>query len=523
MNSIILIIIGVLYTLCFAPYYYLGFAVLSFTGFLLVLDKAKSGKKAFYYGWLFAFAHHVTGIYWVSYSMLVEPEKFAWMIPFSATALPAYLSLYVGLAAYLIYKFKFKRIDKIIFFAAIWVCAEIARGYVFTGFPWNLTGYALLSQLSLAQGASYIGVYGLSFAAILVFASPYMMLDYYKKSQLPKFYKACISLIYIFPAIIFFTFANNFGAKTLEESPTSYEKTKIRIVQPNIPQKEKFDNLRLGDQIFKYYRLTLQEPKSPDFVPDLIVWPEAATPLNLAVEKEFLNDVAEVIPYSAFLILGSLRQEGWIVNQKFFNSIEFIDSEGNLQRQAYDKFHLVPFGEYVPYRRFLPGVERIAKGIGDFDRGAGPKTMKLENSPPFSPLICYEILFSGNVVEKNSAQKPQWILNLTNDAWFGTTSGPYQHLDVSRMRAIEQGLPVIRSANTGISAVIDSSGRILQHIKLNEEGIIDSGLPMPSTKETYFSKNGNKTIYKIIIFSIILSLFLKYISIVLLKGQHQTQ
>jgi apolipoprotein N-acyltransferase len=520
MNSIILIILGAFYTLCFAPYYYIGFAVLSFTGFLVVLDKAKSGRKAFYYGWLFAFFHHVTGIYWVSYSMLIEPDKFAWMIPFSATALPAYLALYVGLAAYITYKFKFKRIDKIIFFAAIWVCAEMARGYVFTGFPWNLTGYALLSQPTLAQGASYIGVYGLSFIAVLVFASPYMLIDYYHKSNLPKFYKSCFSLIYIFPALIIYIFAMNFGGKILDSNPTAYEKTKIRIVQPNIPQKEKFDTLRLGDQLFKYYRLSLQDNPQPDFVPDLIIWPEAATPLNIAIEKEFLNDVAEVIPYSAFLILGSVRQEGWIVNKKFFNSIEFIDSEGNLQRQVYDKFHLVPFGEYVPYRRFLPGVDRIAKGIGDFDRGDGPKTMKLQNSPPFSPLICYEILFSGNVADKKSAQKPEWILNLTNDAWFGTTTGPYQHLDVARMRAIEQGLPVIRSANTGISAVIDSLGRVLQYIKLNDEGIIDANLPKPKADETYFSKNGNETIYKILIGAIILSLFLKCISIILLKARH---
>lgn len=523
MNSIILIILGVLYTLCFAPYYYIGFAVLGFTGFLLVLDKAKTGKKAFYYGWLFAFAHHITGIYWVSYSMLVEPDKFAWMIPFSATALPAYLALYVGLAAYLTYKLKFKFIDKVIFFAVAWVAAEIARGYVFTGFPWNLTGYALLSQLTLAQGASYIGVYGLSLVSVLVFSSPYLTIKFYKNSKLPKVYKACISNLFAMPALLIFIFAMHWGANKIISNPTNFDKTKIRIVQPNIPQKEKFDLLRIGDHLFKYYRLTLQDPKTPDFVPDLIIWPEAATPLNLSAEENFMNEVAEIIPYSAFLILGSVRQEGWIVNQKIFNSVQFIDSEGNLLRNAYDKFHLVPFGEYVPYRNFLPGVEKIAKGIGDFNKGDGPKTMKLENSPPFSPLICYEILFSGNVVGNKSAQQPEWILNVTNDAWFGTTSGPYQHLDVVRMRAIEQGLPVVRSANTGISAVIDANGKILNFIKLNEEGILDVSLPKPIKNKTYFSENKNETVYKLLIGLFILSLFLKYISKALSKGQHQIQ
>jgi len=236
-----------------------------------------------------------------------------------------------------------------------------------------------------------------------------------------------------------------------------------------------------------------------------------------------MNEVAEIIPYSAFLILGSVRQEGWIVNQKIFNSVQFIDSEGNLLRSAYDKFHLVPFGEYVPYRNFLPGVEKIAKGIGDFNKGDGPKTIKLENSPPFSPLICYEILFSGNVIDSKSSQQPEWILNVTNDAWFGTTSGPYQHLDVVRMRAIEQGLPVIRSANTGISAVIDANGKILNFIKLNEEGILDVSLPKPLKNKTYFSENKNETVYKLLIGLFILSLFLKYISKALLKGQHQIQ
>jgi apolipoprotein N-acyltransferase len=157
--------------------------------------------------------------------------------------------------------------------------------------------------------------------------------------------------------------------------------------------------------LFKFYSLTLSDPKDPTYVPDLIVWPEAAVTTNLADDNEFMTEVADIIPYSSYLVLGSVRQEGWMINRKIFNSVQFIDSEGNLETSHYDKFHLVPFGEYVPLRSILPFVDKLAKGIGDFNKGEGPKTIKLPNAPAFSPLICYEIIFPGNVKKQSRCSK----------------------------------------------------------------------------------------------------------------------
>jgi apolipoprotein N-acyltransferase len=521
MKILLTIVLGVLFTLCFAPHYQLEFGFICLTGLLLVLDSVKTSKKVFLYGWLFGFVHHVSGLYWISYSMLVEPDKFAWMIPFSATAIPAILALVIGLTCWMTYKLNLKIISKMLFFAAAWALTEMVRGNLFTGFPWNLVGYTFLADESIAQAASIFGVYGLSMLAVFLFTTPYLAASYLKsKNDTALVYRLCFSLCYLMPTIIAMTLLHDWGSERIAENKDKFEKTSIRIVQPNIPQKEKFDPDKIGDHLFRYYNLSLQESmKADDFVPDLIIWPEVATTLNLEEDKEFLAEVADIIPFSAYLILGTIRYEGWLLNQKIFNSVQFVDSEGILQPTAYDKSHLVPFGEYVPLRQYLPGVEKIAKGIGDFNRGAGNKTFKLDNSEPFSPLICYEIIFPGKVVDKTSPQKPQWILNLTNDAWFGNTSGPPQHLDAARMRAIEEGIPVIRSANTGISAVVDGMGRVLDRIELDKQGIIDTKLPAKLAEETYFSKYGNLISLAFAAGIMLLALLLKCISIILSKAR----
>jgi len=231
----------------------------------------------------------------------------------------------------------------------------------------------------------------------------------------------------------------------------------------------------------------------------MIIWPEAATPYNLQTASELKNELRDIIPYTSYLALGSVRVEEDVndrnieKNRKFYNSVEFINSDGELEKANYDKFHLVPFGEYMPLRKFLPGIEKITHGSNDFSKGAGPTTIELDGFPSFSPLICYEIIFPGNVVNKQdrkNSEGPKWLLNVTNDGWFGQSSGPYQHLDIARARAIEEGMPVVRAANTGISAVIDSLGIVKDSIGLNESGIIDTNLPAKLHFETFFAIYG---------------------------------
>jgi apolipoprotein N-acyltransferase len=202
MKILLTIVLGVLFTLCFAPHYQLEFGFICLTGLLLVLDSVKTSKKVFLYGWLFGFVHHVSGLYWISYSMLVEPDKFAWMIPFSATAIPAILALVIGLTCWMTYKLNLKIISKMLFFAAAWALTEMVRGNLFTGFPWNLTGYVFLTKITIAQTASYIGVYGLSLIAIVLFCSPHFAVRYIRNSTHAPIYKYCLSLYYIIPIII---------------------------------------------------------------------------------------------------------------------------------------------------------------------------------------------------------------------------------------------------------------------------------------------------------------------------------
>lgn len=487
-------ILGTLFTFCFTPYYITWLGFISLTGFLLILDKAKNNRKALLYGFMFGFGHHTTGLYWISNSLLVEPDKFAWLIPFAMSAIPAYLSIYIAIISWLTKKLEYKGIAKIFFFSGMWVMAEVIRGHAFTGFPWNLSGYIFLANNELSQFGSVIGFYGMSLLAILLFSSPYSIFDSLLRAYKGEiqYYKAGYCVFFLLPISTIFIGISYWGYERISENKGKEENVNIRLVQPNISQRDKYDPLRLGEHMYNYYSLTLEESKLDNFTPDLIIWPEAATPYQLSNESIMLNELKDIIPYSSYLMLGSVRIEQDKENKtrKFYNSIEFVNSDGKLEEQYYDKHHLVPFGEYVPLRKYLPGVESISHSSGDFSTGDGPQTLKLGKAPAFSPSICYEIIFPGKVTNKTGKESAKWILNLTNDGWFGISKGPHQHLDITRARAIEEGIPVVRVANTGISAVIDSLGQVLDRIELNKRGVIDSKLPSALHFQTIFSKLG---------------------------------
>lgn len=513
MKYLIAIISGCLFTLCFAPYYIFVIGFFSITALLIILDFAKTHKERFLLGWLFGFAHHVTGLYWISNSLLVEADKFAWLIPFAISLIPAILALFIGFISYLVHKLEYKSFAKILFFSSAWVFAEIIRGYAFTGFPWNLAGYIFLGSPEISQAASFVGVFGLSLLALILFSAPYLVFASIIEFKLyNKAKKISFSIIYLLPLIALTAVIAINGEIKIKQNLGKFEKTYLRIVQPNISQQEKFDNLRLGEQLYKLYTLSVKKSKIDGFVPDLIIWPEAATPFNINSSPIFRDEVSDIIPYSAFLLIGSIRFD--IERNQAFNSMQIIDSEGNLlQDKYYDKHHLVPFGEYIPFRNIFPFIETIANGHGDFNYGDGPKNIKLPNAPAFSPNICYEIIFPNQVVDNKVGfkKRAKFIVNLTNDAWFGDSTGPYQHLDKARMRAIEEGVPVIRSANTGVSAVIDANGLVLDSLKLNTKGIIDIKLPKALPKPTYYSQYGNKIILIICSVLMVISIILKQI------------
>ncbi len=260
---------------------------------------------------------------------------------------------------------------------------------------------------------------------------------------------------------------------------------RLRIVQGNVPQTMKWQPSE-RDRIVRRY-LSISALGRPSDI-TVQIWPETALPVDLANDSARRAVVAAALPERSVLLTGSVRFSGGAEGaQQPRNSLLAISDAGELLA-AYDKVRLVPFGEYMPLRWLLP-FEKLAQGRGDFARGPGPVTVSVPGVPPFQPLICYEAIFPGWTA-KNGAARAQWLLNVTNDAWFGRSSGPYQHFQMARTRAVERGLPLVRAANTGISAVVDPLGRVTARLGLDETGFLDAALPAPLVTGTPYSRFG---------------------------------
>ncbi|MDB2550575.1 apolipoprotein N-acyltransferase [Rickettsiales bacterium] len=468
-----LFILGLLTALLFAPIGFFPIGFLAFSVLLILLDgrRVKNAREAFYLGWFFAFGHFAAGLYWISISLFVDIAQFWWLLPFSLSLIPAALALYVALCCYfyckIIDKFAIKdKIIKIFLFACLWIIFEILRSILFSGLPWNLLGYSLFFWNLMPQIASKIGIYGLSFVAIIFFTIPYFCYknDFTKLKN--KIYLLFCAILLIF-IVIFGHLQINSGNKQLKS-------IKIRLIQPNIKQEDKWSKEERYNSFLKnitYSRGDFDNREGQK--PDYIIWSEASTPYVLGNENKFLlNKISEAIPKGSKLITGALRA-GYDKDNKLkqiWNSLFVINSDAKIIN-FYDKSHLVPFGEYIPLSQFLPFLSKITYGSLDFSSGGGNKTIQLSDDISFSPLICYEIIFPWKVFDHDN--KPDFIINITNDAWFGVSSGPYQHLNMARMRAIENQIPVIRVANSGVTAIIDKNGQIIKKIDLGQEGRLD--------------------------------------------------
>ncbi|HBA43639.1 MAG TPA: apolipoprotein N-acyltransferase, partial [Alphaproteobacteria bacterium] len=379
--------------------------------------------------------------------------------------------------------------------ATSWFLLEWLRGHILTGFPWHSIGYIWtgdsLLHGAVAQGAALFGVYGLGFLTLLLAGLPALL----SGGQWRRPTGGALITVIPLSALLLIGWGAWRAQQIADDSLASDSlasnspEIPLRIVQPNIAQQEKWIP---GNRVAHFEKLLQLSQRPAATRPQIIIWPEAATPFFLAEQPEALRLIGQLLPQDGLLITGSPRLSvrsaettpGDMSGAPVHNSILFIDSSGQIQA-SYDKFHLVPFGEYLPFRSLLSaiGLRKLTKDIGAFAPGPGPQTVRLNNLPAVSPLICYEIIFPAAVTDQT--QRPGWIVNLTNDAWFGDTSGPPQHLAQARMRAIEEGIPVIRSANNGISAVISPSGIVLHALPLNQTGIIETMLPKPVTRPLY--------------------------------------
>jgi len=425
-------------------------------------------------GWFFGFGYFLAGLYWIGYAFLVDAKTFGWLLPIAVTALPAGLALFFAFGFGLARMIWLRGPLRILSLAVALTAAEWLRGHVLTGFPWNTIGYALTGPLVLAQGAALIGLWGLTFFAIALFASPALLADERTDTRRPWLPLAA--------GLVLLAALAGYGTWRLARTPTQFvDNVRLRIMQPNLPQDEKF-NYSSRHQVMSRYLSLSDRSTGPDStgMRDVthLIWPESAFPFFLTREAEALAQIAALLPQGSVLITGAARFADSASGKsgRAYNSVYVIDHDGTVL-SVYDKVHLVPFGEYLPFQNLLEkaGFLQLTKVRGGFIPGDRHRTYDVPGAPRFLPLICYEIIFPREAVPPG--ERPAWLLNVTNDAWFGISTGPHQHFRQARVRAIEEGLPLVRAANNGISAVVDPVGRIVQLLPLGTEGVLDSRLP----------------------------------------------
>ncbi len=470
---------GAASTLALAPFHLWPILFVTLPVAVLLIDGTGAGRyggiaSAAIVGWWFGFGYFLAGLYWVGNAFLVDAKTFGWLLPFAVTSLPAGLALFCALGFALARLIWTHGADRVLSFAVGVTISEWLRGHVLTGFPWNAFGYALTDSLMLAQSASLVGLWGLTFIALAVGASPVALLA--ETDTRGKWLSPGIALGVLAAMAVF-------GAWRLNATPTrAVDNVKLRLMQPNLQQDEKFNYSAKQATMRKYLDLS-DRATGPGRggIRDttILIWPESAFPFFLAREPDAMAQIAELLPKDVILITGAVRPPDGPAGRpirRAYNSIYVIDHDGTIL-SVYDKNHLVPFGEYLPFQDTLEklGLQQLTKVNGGYIPGTRRRSVALPRAPKVLPLVCYEVIFPGEASTRGD--RPGWIVNLTNDAWFGASPGPYQHFEQARMRAIEEGLPIVRVANSGISAVIDPLGRAVAELGLGVEGVIDSVLP----------------------------------------------
>jgi apolipoprotein N-acyltransferase len=456
--------------------------LISFPGLVWLTDGNTGYKSAFTLGWSFGFGFFLAGLYWIAAALFVDLAQFWWLVPIAVAGVPAGLAIFTGVALAVSQALcKWLRLGgtgRILALVLCWSGAEWLRGHILTGFPWNLIGYAwsgaFPGAIAMLQFASLVGIYGLSLLTVLVACLPARLGDFSGRRWWPPL-----------AAILLIAAPAAWGAYRLSQGhPADVPGVTLRLVQPSIPQTFKNDPAQLLGNFRRLFALSTSPAATP---PTAIIWPEDAAPPFLDRDGGARQALAQAAPAQGYVITGTTRTDpAPDTATHVWNSLVAIDRDGTI-RASYDKFHLVPFGEYVPLRSILP-MQKITPGTIDFSAGDGPHTITLPGLPPFSPLICYEAIFPGAVVDP--AHRPDWLLNITDDAWYGFTSGPFQHVAIARLRAIEEGLPLARDGDNGISVMFDPYGRVVARLDLDAVGVLDVRLPQ-ALPPTLYSRLGD--------------------------------
>ncbi len=468
--------LGVISASALPPFYVLPILFFTLPSLLFLLNHAQNKKQAFASGYWFGFGYFAVNLSWIGNALLIDAHTFGWLYPITILASGAFFGLFIAFPSLLAYLFK-NKISRYFAFAGWWIVFEWIRSFIFTGFPWNLLGSVLAFHPIFIQTAALFGTYGLSLCVLLICGSPFLIL-----------FSSCREKVTgITIAVCLSVFLSGYGFWRTENYIYTPSETRIRLVQPSIPQSMKWNKATLEQNLQEY--IALSQSKEAENI-DFVIWGETASPFPLDFDFIHLREVTSAIPDNGYLLTGSLRyelsQEG---TYRPLNSVFVINSSGKIL-DVYDKSHLVPFGEYIPFKKYLPETFRpIAQSLSDFKAGSGPQNITITPHPQFGPLICYEIIFPSQVI--NRKNPPQWLVNFTNDGWYGISQGPYQHLVTTQLRAVEEGISIVRAANSGISAVISPVGKILASIPLNKKEILDYNLPQQLSITTFYGQFGN--------------------------------
>lgn len=467
---------GALLVLTQAPYDFFAAGFVSFPVLVWLLDGATGEasanplrrlRPAFATGWWFGFGHFLAGLWWIGGALLVEADSFAWALPFAVLGIPLLMAFFYGFATAVARVFWTNDIGRIAALAFGFGLAEWLRTFLFTGFPWNPVGLAAMPTPLLMQSVTLTGLTGMNALAVFVFAMPALLASR-RNLRLGLILAGALVAAHV-----------GYGYIRLNAPPAASDtKLAVRIVQPSIDLSEKWDD-SVRDRVFATtMELSARPPKEGKPAPQLILWPETAVPFFFTERPDALAAIGDLLKPGQMLVAGVVREEASASAPLYYNSVIAIDDGGEIV-DAVDKVHLVPFGEYIPFAEIAArfGLEQLVAGPMNFIAGSHRHPLELPGGIKASPFICYEIIFPELVAV--DAASTRFIVNVTNDAWFGDTPGPYQHFRQAQIRAVENGLPLLRAANNGISGAVDARGRVIDALALNVRDVLDLEIALP--------------------------------------------
>ena len=492
-ESIILILLGAFSSLSLPPFNYILINFFTFSFFYILLIKifesSKSKKFFFFYGWLFGLGYFTSNLYWISISLTFD-ESFKFLIPLSIILVPAFLALFYGLATFLFLIMKpEKNLSSFFLFSLLFGTTEFIRGTILTGFPWNLIAYSFSNQIEILNITSIIGTYSFNLFCISLFTSTSFLILRDSKKEI------IVCILFLIITLFFYSFGSQRLEKfnNIEANNLNY---KLRVISSNISIDRFYEDTDPTSVINDLIKIS--SPQSNEKT--IFIWPEGILPdisKDQLKEYKFLFENEFNENHILSIGINEIRKEGPII--KYFNSFTIYDH--NLEiLNSYNKVNLVPFGEFIPFEKILSiiGLKTITNNYQSYSRGEKRNIIEVDKinfSVKLLPLICYEIIYTGNIFNKSDFD---FIVNISEDGWFGQSIGPHQHFAHSIHRAIESGKYVLRSANNGITAIVNPLGFVEDQVDLNQSGFVDL-FKIKKIEPTIFSKYGNKIFVLIIL------------------------